>query len=187
MPLTNISAYRLAGYSFTDNDFDSNAEIEKSKLGTRTLYRTFPATSMVTDATKTSQGVFSGLLMPDASTKKIYFVFQVPKEYVSGNITAQYIWSTAATTGALRLTVTYEGRVVGESLASALSSSASDTDTAKGTTLLLNQGTFTLNSANFAANDYVSIIITRDPTDALDTIAADIIFYAISLEFTGRG
>lgn len=189
MALTSVSAYRLAGYQFTNDDFDNNAEIASSKLGTRTLYKTIPAAACTLNGsgcTRTNSGVFGGVTMPDANDSDISYSLRLPVEWDSGNITLRILWNTAATSGDIRLVTTYSAIKSGEAT-NATTQTVTSTDTADGTASDLNEITFTLTGTNFEAGDYIGIKITREPANASDTLGANAIIFALSFEYTGRG
>lgn len=186
MPLTNISAYRIAGFKFTDQDFDPNADIEISKIATRTIIKTVPATAFSGPGlTRSVNGIFGGFTIPDPGGGELFYSFKLPAEYVSGDITVRVLWSTAATSGNLYLLANYVSIIPGEDSNTTLTT-VTNTDAANGTASRLNEITLTLVGSNFASGDNIGINIYRTPAHGSDTLGADIIVHAISFEFTGR-
>ena len=85
----SIAAYRQAGDTIDDADVDENADIEISKLGTRTLLRSIPATMFQRSGAGcvlTNNGVYGGVIMPDANDATLYIAFALPDEWESGDI-----------------------------------------------------------------------------------------------------
>ena len=189
MALTGRTAYRLGGYTIADEDIDNDANIKTSKQATRTLRLTIPATAFVlkgAGCVKTYLGVFGAVTMPDANISELYMAIPKPCEYVSGDITIRILWSTAATSGNLKLTVVYKGIISGDTMDTG-GTTVTATDAASGTTLLLNEITLTITAADITNDDLITFYIERDPANGSDTLGADIKVYAVSLEFTGRG
>lgn len=191
MVLTARSAYRLAGHQFSDEDFDKNANIETSKLGTRTLRFTIPATAFHlsgSSVAKTKNGTFGGVTMPNANAGNMYVAIPIPAEYDSGNVILRILWNSAGTSGDLKLVSEVKPVSEGDTTASGVTDSA--TATTQGTTLLLNILSITVAAADFRTSNneqMVGIQIQRDPADGSDTLSSDVTIFAVSLEFTGRG
>jgi len=191
MALTGRAAYRIAGHQFSDEDFDKNANILTSKLGTRTLYYTIPATAFyLTGASviKTTSNVFGGVTLPNTNAGFMYAAIPIPHEYDSGNVVVKILWNSAAISGDMKLFARIKPVIEGDTTTD--SAAVTGTSTAKGTTLLLNELTITITEANFRTSGserMIGLRISRDPADGSDTINSDVKIFAVSLEFTGRG
>ena len=189
MPLTNISAYRLAGHQIEDEDIDPDARLETSKFATRTLRKTIPAVACLKAGAGVvelvSGSVLAGVTLPDANAGNLYMSFPKPAEYDSGDVVLKILWNSAATAGDLKLTSDIKTATTGSTTASGATDSG--TDTADGTTTDLSELSITIAAADFNANEFIGLNISRDPTDVADDIAADVIVFAIAMEFTGRG
>ena len=191
MALTGRAAYRIAGHQFADEDFDKNANIETSKLGTRTLYYTIPATAFHlsgTSVAKTFSGVFGGVTLPDANAGAMYIAIPVPAEYDSGNVVLRIYWNSVSIAGNLKLTS--EIKPVSEGDTTAVGATDTATSAANGVTTVTATMTITIAAADFrttALEEMIGLKISRNPADGSDTLSADAIIFAVSLEFTGRG
>ena len=188
MALTSIAAYRLQGKTIDDVDIDPNANIESSKLATRTLNLIIPAVAGVKEGASvanTFDGVFGGVLLPNANSGAIYFSFPKPVEYDSGNVVLRVLWSSAGTTGDLKLTSDIRSATID----SAITSGATDTGTktTDGTGDDLNDLTITIAAADFNANEFIGLKLSRDPADGSDTLSSDVRIHALIFEYTGRG
>lgn len=184
----SIAAYRQAGDYIEDADVSDNANIETAKLGTRTLYRSLPATIFQrsgTGVSLTTSGVFGGVTLPDANAGSLFASFPLPDEYVSGAITIRIFWNTTATSGAAK----FFADVKSTSQDGSLTSEETDSvvDTANGTASRINDATIDLDAADFTAGDIIGLKIYRDPSDGSDTLGADLVVFEVTLEFTGRG
>lgn len=184
-----ISAYRQAGDTIEDADVDDNADIQISKLGTRTLIFSFPAplfqrngSGVITAFT----GIYGGVVLPDANDGDMWISFPVPDEWVSGgDITVRIWWLTAATAGDIKFfgklqSTTKDGTPANEEIDTVV-------DTAKGTTNLINTATIVYAAADFAVGDVIGFNLNRTPADGSDTLAADAQVLCVDFEFTGRG
>lgn len=109
--------------------------------------------------------------------------FQVPQNYV-GTPAIVVAWKSTAITGDVVWDFDYTAVAVGESAdPSTDQESATVTDTAAGTTLLLNEASIPLTAANLAAGDEVLFTLSRDGAVAGDTMAAAAILEAAYLEY----
>lgn len=185
----SIAAYSQAGDLIEDADVDDNANIQISKLTTRTLSFSFPAVMSQKSGSgviSSFLGVYGGVVLPDANTGNLYMAFPLPDEWVSGGIiTVRVWWKTAATAGNVKFSgllksTTKDGTTASEETVTV-------TDAANGTTNLINDATMAFAAADFTAGDIVGFNLKRDPADAADTLSSDTLIFAIDFEFTGRG
>ena len=184
----SIAAYRQAGDQIEDDDVHPNANIQISKLGTRTLYLSIPATLFQRSGSGVAlvtSGVFGGVTLPNANTGNLYASVPLPDEYDSGTITLRVFWKTAATAGNLKLNANLAS--VAKDGALTVEEAETATVAANGTTNLLNEATFTFTASDFEAGDIVGVNLNRDPADVADTLASDVMIIEATLEFTGRG
>jgi len=187
MGLKDITGWGQAGNLIEDADVADNADIERAKLGTRTVYLNIPLSAMTltgAGAVKTNQGVYAGVVMPDANSTTLYFTFMMPDDYDSGNIVFTILWNTAATSGDIEFILAIGGRASGE----ALSSDETDTfvDTAAGTTTVLNKVSTTISNVP-SPGELVGISLQRIPAAGNDTLSADANILLIRMEYTARG
>jgi hypothetical protein len=119
------------------------------------------------------------ITLPDASTAQVQGGFKLPANY-SGTISAKILWRTSATTNEAEFKVGVACTAVGETL--------NDTfvvtdilDTAGGTTLNLNVASANLTTTGCAADEHLQWRLLRDPADADDDLATDLI--AFDIEF----
>lgn len=187
MALT-IAPWRQNGYKLTDEDISDDAEIEISKLGTRTIrdfLAALEATLVGSGVIGAARGDFAGAVLPNANSGSLYWNWNVPDEWVSGNdITFRIFWGSGSTGGDVKFTMTLRSTAADGDTASEVSGTVTTTAPTAGK---LKASTITIAAANFAAGDIVGIKLTRDPADAADTLAADIECYGVDAEFTGRG
>lgn len=184
-----ISAYRQAGDQIEDVDVDPNADIETSKLGTRTLYRSIPPAAFMLSGSSvafTNNNVFPAITMPDANAGNIYVSLPMPDEWdEASDITINIIWQTSATAGNAVLNASAASRKEDGAMTSEVSGSA--TTAAQGTANRIQISSIALAAANFAKGDIIGLNISRDGTAVGDTIAADLRILAVYIEFTGQG
>jgi hypothetical protein len=119
------------------------------------------------------------ITLPDASTAQVQGGFKLPANY-SGTISAKILWRTSATTNEAEFKVGVACTAVGETL--------NDTfvvtdilDTAGGTTLNLNVASANLTTTGCAADEHLQWRLLRDPADADDDLATDLL--AFDIEF----
>ena len=112
------------------------------------------------------------LIFPDGSTKiGAMCRFTVPQNFV-GTAVWKVRWKSAATSGDVVWDVDYNAIAVGESGdPSSVTENDTATDTVPGTTELLADIDVTPTSGNFAVGDTVLVTLSRDSTDAADTMA----------------
>jgi hypothetical protein len=195
MPLTGITAYRIAGYAIDDEDFDENANLSELSTASRTLRINLPVPSLIPSGagvSLTSNGVFPGYILPNANTGYLYFSIPLPTEYeLLIGATLRILWNSAGTAGNLKITSDIcTSHYFGDT---ASTETVSATQAATGTANLLSEMTFAFNASNFGLHSYnpmdeiIGIKIKRDPADGADTLASDVRILAITFEFTGRG
>jgi len=109
----------------------------------------------------------------DTSAKdSLYGSFKVPQNYV-GTPIFRVTWKTTATSGDVEWDVDYRAVAAGESLDQVTAQeSLNQNDTAGGSTDLKQVADLSATAGNFAAGDTVQFILSRDGTDAGDTISA---------------
>lgn len=184
----SIAAYRQAGDQIEDGDVADNANIQTAKLGTQTLYRSIPGTAFLgsgSGVSQTNSGVFGGTTLPNANSGSLYASIPLPDEYVSGDITLKIFWNSAGTAGDLKLTADVKSTTDDGTMTSEETDTV--TTTVNGTTTRINQSSIVLSGSNFTAGDVIGLLISRDPADAADTLASDVLIIEVTLEFTGRG
>ena len=182
---TDICPARKSGYTIGNADVDSAAAIAVTKIGTRTLYLSFPPQSMQNTGTVSNSGVFPTVCFDDATQRYSRLAFALPAEYSSGAISVDIYWITAATTGDAKFTVDIKSTTTGGTTASENQQTIATTTDA--TANEINKSTVSFAASLLASGDIVGIQITRDGTDAADTIGADLYVLLVVVSYTGRG
>lgn len=188
MVLTTISAYRQAGHTFDDEDVDKNANIETSKLATRTLsLQLNPIAAVKAGAAiaADNSGVFAGIPFPNTTASFLYWSFPKPVEYDSGDVILRILWNSPATSGDLKIVSDIKSATAESTLVSGAQDSG--TLTVDGTTNDLNILSITIAAADFNVNEFIGLRIQRDPADGADTLADTALILAASLVYQGRG
>lgn len=183
----DIAAWKQAGNLISDEDVDDNADIESSKIATRTLQIFLPARAGRATGTTgaTNNGVFGGVIMPNSASSSIHWAMRIPAEYDSGDVTFKICLVRAgAGAGNIKFTLNIKSASVGDSLASGASGTATS---AAPPTAAIKEMSVVMTAANFTAGEIVFVKLFRDPADAADTLAEDLIALGVSVEFTGRG
>jgi len=118
-----------------------------------------------------------------AAKDSIYGSFEVPQDYV-GSAKFVVSWKTTATSGDVEWDMDYRSVADGESLDQATAQeSLNQNDTAGGSTDLKQTALLTATEGNFAAADTVQFILSRDGTDAGDTISAAVTVHGVYFEY----
>ena len=186
----SIAAWRQNGAQLIDENISVDANLERSKLGTRTLKHVIPAIMGHSDSAgtgPTDDTPFAGILFPDANTAVYSFQFAIPDHWEEGqDITLDVWWNTTVTSGNLRMAVDYAPKEEGETL-TATASQLVNTDAAAGSAGFLNKISFTLLAAGIKKGDIMGILLTRDPANGSDTLSADVKVFALTLSLTARG
>ena len=116
----------------------------------------------------------------------VYGAFVVPANYANSPVFKLY-WSSIATTGDIKMDMDY--RAVGgndtESLDQATFQEAlTVTDTAPSAIDERMEATMAATAGNFAADDIVEFFLTRESSNAADTMAAAVILHALAFEYS---
>jgi hypothetical protein len=144
--------------------------------------------------TSATQGSIAGgnaavLLFDGTNSSDSSWSFPIPEDWQSGtNINVDVFWSpSTAAAGNVELNCSYAsigtGTVVAAGGYTALSSGAIATP---GIADRLVTTTFTMASANLAANRMVNVKIIRNPANVLDTYAGDANIQKIRIRYTGK-
>ncbi len=188
MGLKDITGWGQAGFLIADDDVSPDANLARAKLGTRTAYVTIPAAGMLLSGTgvvKGFTGVFGHVVFPDANTAALYATIPLPDDYDSGDIVFRIFWLANDTTGDVKFTLA--ASCVSPAGATTAEETDTVTDTAAGTVNLINSAAITIAAAVFTGGDLIALLLSRDPADAADTIAADVNILAVRMEYTARG
>ena len=120
----------------------------------------------------------------DTATKDgLYGTFRVPEDYV-GTAKIMIDWATTATTGDVEWDFSYRAIGTGESYDQATTQEdVNSNDTAGASAHLRQEIKITLTAGNFAAGDRVEWVLSRDGTDAGDTIAAAVMLFGLDFEY----
>ena len=189
MTVTNSSSARKAGFRLGNRGIKKAAGIAMSKVGTRTLTIGLPPQHwhpVGAGVVVSADGMFSVMTFPDAVTSNMYETTRLPVEWITtADVVVTIYWKTAVAVGDAKLSLSIGAKADGESTAS--STTGSVTTTTNTTANKLNKSQITIAAATFAAGDWIGLNISRDPTDAADTLTADLDIVNVVLEFTGRG
>lgn len=125
------------------------------------------------------------LRFKDTATKDAAVItFEVPQNYV-GNPAIVIIWAANATSGAVRWDVAYRAVADTESVdPSTDQETVASNETTPAIALTRKTSTLSLTAANFAAGKLVLMNLSRDGTNAGDTLAADAIVYGVLFQYT---
>jgi len=114
----------------------------------------------------------------------IYGLFQVPQNYVA-NANLILLWTSTIISGSVEWDFRYRAVANGESLDQTTQDEDLNTaDAAPGTAHLMQEHTQALTSGNFAAGDLVEFFLTRDGTDAGDTMAGPALLFDAYFQYT---
>lgn len=181
-----------AGARAENADFASpagTAGINPLKFAKRPIYIPAHLGQLVVSGSITSSlsGVFPGRLMPNSGASYMLLGLLSPKTEVSPGEpgTLHIYWTTAATSGNLRLVVDIRPIINGAaSLASAVQRSI--ITAANASTNVLEESKILFPPAILSNNQGISVKIARDPSNSLDTLSDDIVIRAVYLEILGR-
>lgn len=188
MSITNSSSARRAGFKVNDKAIKEDAAIAMSKIGCRTLYIALPPSAFHlagTSVAVATDGVFPVITLPDANAGNLYTSVRLPAQYDSGTMTLSIYWKCTPVAGNVKFTVDVAGKA--DNASAALEETLTVTTAAATTAGQINRSQVTMTASNFTAGDLIGIKITRDPTDAADTLGANISFISAVIEYTGRG
>src|SRR3990167_5734066 len=115
----------------------------------------------------------------------MYGAFVVPANYVGSPVFKLY-WTSTATTGDIKMYMDY--RAIGGNDAESLDQATFQealtvTDTAPSATDERMEATMAATAGNFAADDIVEFFLTRESSNAADTLAAAITVHALVFEY----
>jgi len=190
MNLRNTSAIGKTGFKFENVDFAKSAAIATSKLGTRTLNIPLPAVDGHISGAGTSfqvDGIHITVTMPDANASTLYFSVALPAESIGSTpqMSIDIYWKTTVITGNVEFAVAVATKEVPEAITA--DATFTDTDAAATVASVVKKTTITFTGLTHTAADFLGIAITRDGTDAQDTLGADIDVLGAVLNFPGRG
>jgi len=179
---------RISGAKAADSDVDASAGINPLKVEKHSLFLNWsPSTVQIVSGSPVANivSVFSGWKLPDAAASSIAFNLISPRTEISpGDRATLWIWMyQTAASGMVRLVVDIRPVIEGSlSVTSALQRAVAFSP---------NQSTLSLGKidfppAIFSNGQIIGIKISRDPANALDTIAADLTIFNCSLEVQGR-
>lgn len=181
--------------SIVNADINTAAAIELSKLAAITYTDTVPCTLEVSEGTvalpdihtlATAGAKVDGFVLPDgASTSTINFKCVIPRNLAATPamlIRVRFMTQAADTDHAVRLTVSTIGIAVNEVLDQALTAETEVTAECANTTETMNEAVIEIDlTTDWAADDTVIGQLTRDPTDAVDDFAGNILVVGIEL------
>lgn len=119
-----------------------------------------------------------------SSRINLYGSFQVPKNY-TGSPVFVIKWTTQTTSGNVVWDLDYRAVGINESIDQATAQeSLSVTDAAPGSTDLLQEVTVSATGTNLAADDMVEFLISRDLSDAADTLSDNVQLLSLELQYS---
>lgn len=124
------------------------------------------------------------LVFNDSATKdSVFGSFMVPQNY-SSSANFVVVWKTTATSGDVEFDFDYRAVAAGESLDQATAQeSLNQNDTAGGSADLRQDASLSATDGNFSAGDIVQFLLSRDGTDAGDTISAAVTVHGVYFEY----
>lgn len=144
-------------------------------------------------ATSATQGSIAGgnsavLLFDGTNSSDSGWSFPIPEDWQTGtNISLDVFWSpSTAAAGNVVLDCSYTSLGTGTVVAAGSYTALSTTVATPAVMNQLVTTTFTLTSANLAANRMVNVKIIRDPTKVADTYAGDANIHKIRIRYTGK-
>jgi len=187
MSITNFSAARRAGFKITNRGIKKTAVIDMTKVATRTLFMAFnPASGHIAGgAAEATDGIFAAVTLVDASTSNIYITSKLPEEFIVADVILTWYWKSATASGDAKFTARLCAKADSEDIAE--TDNQTVTTTVNATANKLNKSQVTFDSSKFALDDWIGVMISRDPADVADTLGADLNVVGFVIEFTGRG
>lgn len=119
----------------------------------------------------------------DAAAVLMYGGFTVPKNYID-NAKIVIYWTSIANSGDVEWDFAYRAVAAGQDLDDTAQEGVNQEDTAPANAHDLVITELALTSGNFAVDDEVEFILSRDGSDAGDTMAAAAIVFAVMFEYT---
>lgn len=185
----SIAAWRQAGAKLINADFSTDAEIERKKLGTRSLIYQLKITSGAlsgSSVAKVAASPYGGVTFPDANAGTAAFQIPIPDAWEeSQDLVIKMYWKATPTSGDAYFTLDYNSAEAGEALTSV--ATLTSTDTTKGTAEDINETSFTIPASAIKAGDILGIALGRDPTNGADTLSSDVEVLGLAAELTARG
>ena len=189
MTISNNSSARKAGFRATNAGIEAAAAITMTKIGTRTLKMAFNPTDFTLSGASvaaSADGIFSVVLFPNANTGTMIITSRLAAEWKSGtDLIASVYWKSSGISGNMKLSIQLGAKADAESTASSNTQTVTTAAATTANKLVKSQVTFS--NSLLAAGDWLGLSISRDPTDAADTLASDIYIACVVMEFTGRG
>ena len=186
----NVDEAMIAGARIDDADIASDAAIKPIKVAKRSLFVSVPLANAVLSGTSVAHsavGVFDLITLPDANAGTVTVTAMAPRGEVSpGDKVKLHIWwLTAATSGSARFVVDIKPAIEGISgLGSAIEKAVLSDARASGSQFI--EAIVEFSAAVFSNNQLIGIKITRDGTNSLDDLGADLKIGALYLEMQGR-
>lgn len=181
----------LAGERIENEDIGTSAAIGVNKIAKRTIYINVPIPACVLSGAGTSltkSAAFPAIVLPNANSAAVYFTVSAPRgEVVPGErAKLRIFWiKNTAVSGNIRLVVNITPAITGStSVASAIERSV--ISVALSGTTDIQEASIDLPPAVFSNNQIIGLQISRDPTNTLDTLDADISIVGACIEIQGR-
>lgn len=180
----------VAGALIGDADIASDAAIKPIKFAKRSMFIPIPLAYTILTGASVAQavsGIFNTITLPDANSGTITLTTTAPRGEISpGDRVKLHIWwLTAATSGSARFIINIKPAIKGvSSLSSAIERAVLSDARASGNQFI--EAVVEFPAAIFTDNQLIGIKITRDGTNSLDDLGADLKVGALYLEFQGR-
>jgi len=152
-----------------DADYDKGRRAILTPAGA-VIPTTAGAEQKKTDGTNFSYYV---LAFDASAAESAFWEFVLPDDYDGGNISVNIWWKSTATSGAAVFTISVLGRTEGETLDDTLGTAQSVTDTTPATAGSIAMCAPAAFSPGWAAGDYIVVKLSRDATNASDTLTVD--------------
>jgi len=186
----DVDEAMIAGARIEDADIASNADIKPIKIEKRSLFIQAPLNESILSGASVAhsiEGIFDVITLPDANSGTITITTAAPRGEISpGDKVKLHIWwLTTATSGSARFIANIKPATEGISGLGSAVEKAILSD-ARGSADQFIEAIIEFPAAIFTNNQLIGIKITRDGTNSLDDLGADLRVGAVYLEMQGR-
>lgn len=136
-----------------------------------------------------ADGLASGseyITFPNSVTTKVAFLFRIPSDYVSGDLTVKGLVSSSSTTGTIWLEQWSYRYRTGAAGGLTISAGTTSSLVAPPTTTNYTYYSYTIAASNFQAGDVIFFLLKRSGSHAGDTNTGTFAILSVWAEYTGR-
>ena len=179
----------VAGQTIANEDIDSAAEINPLKIEKQSIYIDCLINGAILSGASVAVTIdnFPYILLPNANSGTIILTTRMPRgEITPGEkMKVRILWTSATTGSQVRFVIQLKPAIAGVSnLGSAIERAVVSAGPSSANFGIEAIAEFP--ASIFSNEQIVGLYISRDPTNVLDTLAADIKVAAIILEINGR-